>query len=135
MSCHICYGEHPGVSCYWHNQGKTPADKRPGRTFESSMGNLMCAECCNGDHCDDPTHFDRQSCPYCLGSGINATVKPRPEQAVSETERLAITERERDLVLRTCDTFINSPERSRMELRQAIVDDLNRRFEVKAEGQ
>ena len=45
-----------------------------------------------------------------------------------------ITDRERDLVLRACDTFINSPERSRMELRQAIVDDLNRRFEVKAEG-
>ena len=45
-----------------------------------------------------------------------------------------ITERERDLVLRVCDTFINSPERSRLELRQAIVDDFNRRFEVKAEG-
>ena len=48
--------------------------------------------------------------------------------------KLHITERERDLVLRACDTFINSPERSRIELRQAIVEDLNRRFEQKAEG-
>jgi hypothetical protein len=28
-----------------------------------------CAECCNGDRCDDPTHFDRQSCPHCKGTG------------------------------------------------------------------
>ena len=47
--------------------------------------------------------------------------------------KVHITDRERDLVLRACDTFINSPERSRLELRQAIVDDLERRFEVKAE--
>ena len=47
--------------------------------------------------------------------------------------KIHITECERDLVLRACDTFINSPERSRLELRQAIVDDLERRFEQKAE--
>ena len=48
--------------------------------------------------------------------------------------KFPLTERERDLILRTCDTFINSPERSRLELRQAIVEDLERRFEQKAEG-
>lgn len=57
---------------YWVRQGKTDADKRPGRTFETAYG-LMCAECCNGDRCDDPSHFDRQSCPFCLGTGRNAS--------------------------------------------------------------
>lgn len=28
-----------------------------------------CAECCNGDRCDDPTHFDRSSCPHCKSTG------------------------------------------------------------------
>ncbi|MBP7610126.1 MAG: hypothetical protein KA760_11550 [Steroidobacteraceae bacterium] len=31
-----------------------------------------CAECCNGDRCDDPTHHDRNSkpgCPHCLNTG------------------------------------------------------------------
>ena len=28
-----------------------------------------CAECCNGDRCDDPTHYDRDKCPHCLGTG------------------------------------------------------------------
>jgi hypothetical protein len=30
---------------------------------------LRCAECCNGDRCDDPDHHDRRSCPYCYGTG------------------------------------------------------------------
>lgn len=64
------YGkDHSGVSCYWFSQGKTPADKREGRTFELSTGEPGCAECCNGDRCDDPSHYSRESCPYCLGSG------------------------------------------------------------------
>lgn len=28
-----------------------------------------CDECCNGDRCDDPTHHDRNHCPYCKGTG------------------------------------------------------------------
>jgi len=32
-----------------------------------------CAECCNGDRCDDPTHYDRTNplngCPHCLNTG------------------------------------------------------------------
>lgn len=28
-----------------------------------------CAECCNGDRCDDPTHYDRTKCPHCKGTG------------------------------------------------------------------
>lgn len=28
-----------------------------------------CGECCNGDRCDDNTHFDRSRCPYCKATG------------------------------------------------------------------
>jgi len=28
-----------------------------------------CAECCWSDRCSDPTHFFRDSCPHCLGTG------------------------------------------------------------------
>ena len=78
MSCLRCYNDHPGVSCYWHSWGKTPADKKSGKTFERSDGSLGCDECCNGDRCDDPSHWDRESCPCCLGSGTNATIKEQP---------------------------------------------------------
>jgi hypothetical protein len=30
---------------------------------------MRCGECCNGDRCDDPTHFDRRYCPHCKGTG------------------------------------------------------------------
>lgn len=63
------------ISEYWKRQGKSENDKRPGRTFSHSDGSLGCAECCNGDRCDDPTHFSRGSCPFCLGTGSNATVR------------------------------------------------------------
>jgi hypothetical protein len=28
-----------------------------------------CASCCNGDRCDDSSHYDRQRCPHCQGTG------------------------------------------------------------------
>lgn len=40
------------------------------RTFKLSDGRLGCAECCNGDRCDDPTHYSRENCPYCKGTGL-----------------------------------------------------------------
>lgn len=65
------------VSEYWKSQGKTEGDKREGRTFErSGQYGLGCAECCNGDRCDDPTHFSRESCPFCLGTGTNKSCDP-----------------------------------------------------------
>lgn len=77
--CRHCYVYHPGVSCYWAGRGKTVADKPDsGRTFERSDGSLGCDECCNGDRCDDHTHYDRDSCPYCLGSGT--PLSPVPEK-------------------------------------------------------
>jgi hypothetical protein len=46
---------------------KTP---RPGwRTWGDGT---RCAHCCNGDRCDDHTHYDRTSkpgCPHCLNTG------------------------------------------------------------------
>lgn len=40
-----------------------------GRTFKLSDGSDGCAECCNGDRCDDATHRDRERCFYCYGTG------------------------------------------------------------------
>lgn len=28
-----------------------------------------CSECCWGDRCDDPTHYYRDNCPHCKGTG------------------------------------------------------------------
>jgi len=68
--CRRCYSYHPGVSCYWNAHGKSEADKQvASRTFERSDGSIGCDECCTGDRCDDPTHYDRENCPFCLGSG------------------------------------------------------------------
>lgn len=49
----------------------------PTRTFQLSNGALACNHCCNGDRCDDPTHFTRGRpdyaahcrCPHCRGTG------------------------------------------------------------------
>jgi len=65
------------LSKYWENQGKTLSDRRSdGRTFKRSNSTAGCAECCNGDRCDDMSHYDRQSCPFCLGTGEPAQVQP-----------------------------------------------------------
>lgn len=67
------------VSRYWQNLGKTEADKRPGRTFMGHGGVLICNECCLKDReCDTPRHFHRDNCPYCLGTGINASGEGKP---------------------------------------------------------
>jgi hypothetical protein len=93
--CGRCYLYHPGVSCYWHAHGKTPADKDSGgRTFVRSDGSIGCAECCNGDRCDDPTHRDRENCTYCLGSGTPSApqaAKPERDELV-EAAREALSE-------------------------------------------
>lgn len=49
----------------------------PTRTWTNSRGCATCDHCCNGDRCDDPTHFRRGRpdwaphcrCPYCRGTG------------------------------------------------------------------
>lgn len=55
-----------------------PVDLRlPTRTGENSRGDVTCNHCCNGDRCDDPTHFSRGRpdyaphcrCPHCRGTG------------------------------------------------------------------
>ena len=38
----------------------------PWRTWDDGK---RCAECCNGDRCDDPTHYSRQNCPHCKKTG------------------------------------------------------------------
>ena len=55
-----------------------PVDlKLPTRKWVNSRGDANCDHCCNGDRCDDPTHFSRGGpdfaphcrCPYCRGTG------------------------------------------------------------------
>ena len=54
----------------------------PTRTWESSGGAVFCDHCCNGDRCDDPTHFERGRpdyaphcrCPYCRGTGLGRPI-------------------------------------------------------------
>ncbi len=47
----------------------------PTRRWENSAGYASCDHCCNGDRCDDPTHYERGRpewnvrCPYCRGTG------------------------------------------------------------------
>lgn len=47
----------------------------PTRRWENSAGDASCDHCCNGDRCDDPTHYERGRpewkirCPYCRGTG------------------------------------------------------------------
>lgn len=72
--CRRCFVYHPGVSCYWAAHGKTLSDRKAGgRTFLCSDGSRGCDECCNGDRCDDPSHFYRENCPFCLGSNSPLT--------------------------------------------------------------
>lgn len=66
------YKNHAPISCYWNRLGKTLNDRVIGRQFTRSNGSLGCAECCNGDHCDDSTHKFRDNCPYCLGTGTSS---------------------------------------------------------------
>lgn len=42
------------------NESRTP------RTWNEGW---RCAECCTGDRCDDPSHYDRPKCPHCHGTG------------------------------------------------------------------
>jgi hypothetical protein len=61
--CRRCYSFHPGISCYWHGQGKTSiVGVRAVEPLKDQMDHVGCDECCNGDRCDDRTHFDRDSC-------------------------------------------------------------------------
>lgn len=53
-----------------------PVDLRlPTRVWENSAGAKSCDHCCNGDRCDDPTHYERGRpdwrihCPHCRGTG------------------------------------------------------------------
>lgn len=60
------------VSAYWNNHNKTLEDRRAdGKTWTASDGRVYCDECCTGMITQDGpcNHFDRESCPFCLGTG------------------------------------------------------------------
>ena len=62
------------VSLYWQNMGRTEADRAHGATFQRSDG-LACAECCTKMITQEgPCKcFHRDSCPFCLGTSLNAS--------------------------------------------------------------
>lgn len=37
-------------------------------------GTDRCDHCCNGDRCDDPSHYERSRCPFCRGTGQQRVV-------------------------------------------------------------
>lgn len=55
--------------------------------------NDRCAHCCNGDRCDDPTHYERQYCPYCLGTGDALWLKYREGEATWPTHAIPLAAR------------------------------------------
>jgi hypothetical protein len=80
------------ISNYWLEQGKTEADKQPGKTWLADNGTLRCNECCNKDYDDDEecTHaYYRPKCPYCLGTGTNATTAADLIKAFKETGHIS----------------------------------------------
>lgn len=47
----------------------------PTRFWGELPGNRRrCNHCCNGDRCDDSTHFSRTYCPFCFGTGGTAPI-------------------------------------------------------------
>ena len=49
------------------------SDKKTGKTFTFSNGELGCGECCNKDRCssEDCDLYYRKNCPHCLGTNKN----------------------------------------------------------------
>ena len=60
------------ISEYWKRLGVT--EKKNGKTWSNADKTRHgCDECCNGDRCDEPSHYHRPNCPFCLGTGQNLT--------------------------------------------------------------
>ena len=72
-------------------QTKTP------RTWNDGW---RCNECCTGDRCDDPSHYDRHNCPHCHGTGSAIWNMYSKEKQVKQLtrERDAAREALRDCV-------------------------------------
>lgn len=49
-------------------------------------GGDRCDHCCLGDRCDDPSHLDRDRCPYCLGTGKALWLDPQPQSERDGTQ-------------------------------------------------
>jgi len=62
------------------------SEQRKPATGWRTWGGDRCDHCCNGDRCDDPTHYERRYCPYCLGTG-NALWLPQYANAPSSEEQ------------------------------------------------
>lgn len=79
-----------------------PDERQTPRTWNDGW---RCAECCNGDRCDDSSHYDRAKCPHCKGTGSaiwNMYAKENEAKAL-KAERDALREALREMV-RVADT-------------------------------
>ena len=47
-----------------------------------TWGGNRCGHCCHGDRCDDPTHYKRPDCPYCLCTGNAIWLKSSAPEGV-----------------------------------------------------
>jgi len=63
-------------------KAKEQPKKREGKTWMASDGSLRCDECCNKERCDEPSHYYRPYCPFCLGTGVNASNNNRDESKI-----------------------------------------------------
>lgn len=53
-----------------------------------------CAECCNKDGCDDPTHFERSKCPHCKSTGYALWLLAGRDEFVKNQMAIGLSERE-----------------------------------------
>jgi hypothetical protein len=99
---------------------------------ERHPGEYWCDECCNGDRCDDKTHIDRKSCPYCKGTGFRpfnqlAIIRlSNSEVGKEETEKESQTKR---AILELIETDIGVYKLSLAGAR-AINDELEKRYRM-----
>lgn len=106
------------LSGYWKRNLKTLDDRRSdGRTFLYSSGDRGCGECCHGSRCDDPTHYAREGCPYCLGTGYPApNPNPSPEPCGANGDdninlKKQVAERGDENMNRSISTFAQMQEK------------------------
>lgn len=85
-ACGVCRFVADPFAALSPSPGAGPAKK--GRTYGEpgsggwGPGMVGCAECCNGDRCDDASHVDRRSCTHCNGTG-QVPAPPEPPRCAA----------------------------------------------------
>lgn len=53
-----------------------------------------CDECCNGDRCDDTSHYERAHCPHCKGTGWALWTPAGRADFLAHMKRMGLSEEE-----------------------------------------